>query len=761
MASLNSIIFTPPPKKQRPPAFNVSPPRKPMLKAPFKHQILLRSAVLSQTPMLNSPEPPGVEPAGPRNQTAYVDLVMGMKIKAFAKMVLGLALLQLASPSSLSLAQSQLQRDAPDTNTISPEIAQASLENAAGKVLAPPATDASPITPLEPAAEVVRLAQAGLDESVMLSYVTNSPNKFALDSQRIIYLTDIGVPSAVITAMLQHDATVTNTLPAPRLVQPVAPPPPPAAAPLGAGSTTAAVEDPAAPPAPINPSYTYFYDSLSPYGSWIDVEGYGLCWQPTVMAVNRGWQPYFDHGHWVNSDCGWYWSSGYSWGWAPFHYGRWFRHNRWGWCWAPDTVWGPSWVTWRYNDAYCGWAPLPPTACFRPGLGFTFWGHPVGWDFTFGLGVGWFNFVAIGDVCSPHPWQHRLPAHEAVAVYSRTVVSHQIVEGRNHEKIHRGLPAEHIIAKTRGDLRPVRVHETTDLAKATRIQQTQSGGRSITAFRPNLPQPSATHQSVWVGGGIKPAPPNSSPARSGSGFTGSGSLFDSGVKHPVSTRPSHRSETVPVFKTFAPAPANNPSPAVNPGSAPKPASGRIESSPNLAHPAERISKHPPLSPASFHETSADSEHRSGLTVDQPPVNNATTARQPEVTAPLRTTPPRQKVWPEQRVFVPQNTRTWQSQQQPTTPSLAPAAKINPSAPSVTAPANQLRPQPQWTAPIPRQNLERPAAQHVTEPIMAPAPRPPIAPVHPTPAPQPGGPANPNQNQHRPDNNNSPNPRNGR
>ena len=68
--------------------------------------------------------------------------------------------------------------------------------------------------------------------------------------------------------------------------------------------------------------------------------------------------------------CGWYWMSDYSWGWAPFHYGRWFHHARFGWCWMPDTVWGPSWVTWRYSDDYCGWAPLPPGAIYRAGVGF-------------------------------------------------------------------------------------------------------------------------------------------------------------------------------------------------------------------------------------------------------------------------------------------------------------------------------------------------------------------------------------------------------
>ena len=109
----------------------------------------------------------------------------------------------------------------------------------------------------------------------------------------------------------------------------------------------------------------YFYDTLAPYGTWVQVDGYGRCWQPLVVVSEPGWQPYCDRGHWVYTDAGWYWMSDYSWGWAPFHYGRWFHHERFGWVWTPDTVWGPSWVTWRYSDDYCGWAPLPPFTAYR------------------------------------------------------------------------------------------------------------------------------------------------------------------------------------------------------------------------------------------------------------------------------------------------------------------------------------------------------------------------------------------------------------
>jgi len=59
--------------------------------------------------------------------------------------------------------------------------------------------------------EVIRFTESGVDESVMLAYVTNSANAFGLSADDIIYLADIGVPSSVVTAMLQHDLLLKRT----------------------------------------------------------------------------------------------------------------------------------------------------------------------------------------------------------------------------------------------------------------------------------------------------------------------------------------------------------------------------------------------------------------------------------------------------------------------------------------------------------------------------------------------------------------------
>ena len=64
------------------------------------------------------------------------------------------------------------------------------------------------VRPSAPVAEVIKLADSGVDESVMLAFVTNSTSTFNLGAEEIIYLNDIGVPSAVVTAMIQHDQVV-------------------------------------------------------------------------------------------------------------------------------------------------------------------------------------------------------------------------------------------------------------------------------------------------------------------------------------------------------------------------------------------------------------------------------------------------------------------------------------------------------------------------------------------------------------------------
>lgn len=135
-------------------------------------------------------------------------------------------------------------------------------------------------------------------------------------------------------------------------------------------------------------SYQTFYDQLSPYGNWIYYPGRGYCWVP---QVDNDFSPYLTNGHWVYTDAEWTWVSDYPWGWAAFHYGRWFFDAEYGgWLWSPGYQWGPAWVTWgEYGGFYC-WAPLG-------------WGEPL-------AGSIWaqrhWYFVHRDLICNEHLMNH-------------------------------------------------------------------------------------------------------------------------------------------------------------------------------------------------------------------------------------------------------------------------------------------------------------------------------------------------------------------
>ena len=132
-------------------------------------------------------------------------------------------------------------------------------------------------------------------------------------------------------------------------------------------SAPAPAPPPPPPPAPApEVSYQSFYDDLSPYGQWIDNPEYGYVWMPNV---GPDFKPYATNGHWVYTDEGWTWASNYSWGWATFHYGRWFYEDGYGWMWIPGNEWAPAWVSWRNSPDYYGWAPLGPSVSISVSAG--------------------------------------------------------------------------------------------------------------------------------------------------------------------------------------------------------------------------------------------------------------------------------------------------------------------------------------------------------------------------------------------------------
>ncbi|MCW3128327.1 MAG: hypothetical protein JWO03_3985 [Bacteroidetes bacterium] len=105
-------------------------------------------------------------------------------------------------------------------------------------------------------------------------------------------------------------------------------------------------------------SYQAFYDDLDRYGSWIQNPTYGYVWVP--LQAGAGFSPYLTNGHWEYTDYGWTWVSDFEWGWATFHYGRWYEDPGYGWVWVPGYDWAPAWVVWGEYDNYYCWAPAWP-----------------------------------------------------------------------------------------------------------------------------------------------------------------------------------------------------------------------------------------------------------------------------------------------------------------------------------------------------------------------------------------------------------------
>jgi hypothetical protein len=155
-----------------------------------------------------------------------------------------------------------------------------------------------------------------------------------------------------------------------------------------------------------------FRPALDPYGSWVDDPNYGTVWVPSADVVGGDFSPYVTGGHWAYDD-DYTWVSDYSWGWAPFHYGRWAYTGR-GWGWIPGRRYSGAWVSWRTGTPgwdYVGWAPLAPTWCWHGGNA---------------VGIGFaprapFAYVGRNDLFSPAVGRNivRGPILHSVAVHAQ------------------------------------------------------------------------------------------------------------------------------------------------------------------------------------------------------------------------------------------------------------------------------------------------------------------------------------------------------
>lgn len=217
-------------------------------------------------------------------------------------------------------------------------------------------------------------------------------------------------------------------------------------------------------------SISYFHEQLSPYGRWVDREGYGQVWVPYVAA---GWRPYTT-GHWVYTDQGWAWVADESWGWAPFHYGRWFYADG-GWGWVPGTVWAPAWVAWRNGGGYVGWAALPPAVGFSFGVGVVFGGV----DLNVAIVPAYYSFVSERAILEPRlatvivaPERNVTIIRNTTNVTNYTVVNNRVVNnGVSVQRIQQvtGRPVPRVSTANQ-----VGLYQPPVIARAARVTKAES-----------------------------------------------------------------------------------------------------------------------------------------------------------------------------------------------------------------------------------------------------------------------------------------------
>ncbi|MFM7604622.1 MAG: DUF6600 domain-containing protein, partial [Prosthecobacter sp.] len=225
------------------------------------------------------------------------------------------------------------------------------------------------------------------------------------------------------------------------------------------------------PPAPVQPpqsngrDYSLFYDRLAPHGRWVDVSGYGLCFQPGLARTST-WRPYVD-GCWSWSTLGWAWQSNEPFGWATYHYGRWVHLSRHGWIWVPGCEWAPAWVAWRQSRDYIGWAPLPPepSPCFS---------IQRDCDSRYRLGPASYIFISVTNFVRPSYTTLCQPVSYNSSIFTQTVNNTQIVAcgGAAHRGtplfMHHGGPPRHQIEQIcqqtppQTQLRPIEHHKLAE-----------------------------------------------------------------------------------------------------------------------------------------------------------------------------------------------------------------------------------------------------------------------------------------------------------
>src|SRR5690349_9287431 len=146
-----------------------------------------------------------------------------MKVRIVGKWGWGVALLVLSlgasclaqdsrAPAAQTSSVEEESTNAPPAKSIEPTVAETTnaveITEAPVSPIAQQKTVPPNIHPTRPLAEIIKLANSGVEEGVMMAFVTNSTSTFNLSAEEIIYLKDIGIPDHVVTAMILRDQTL-------------------------------------------------------------------------------------------------------------------------------------------------------------------------------------------------------------------------------------------------------------------------------------------------------------------------------------------------------------------------------------------------------------------------------------------------------------------------------------------------------------------------------------------------------------------------
>jgi hypothetical protein len=218
-----------------------------------------------------------------------------------------------------------------------------------------------------------------------------------------------------------------------------------------------------------------------------------------MPSVAPDFMPYGSNGHWVYTDQGWTWDSDYPWGWATFHYGRWFFEDGYGWMWIPGNEWAPAWVSWRQSPDYYGWAPLGPQVTMSASFNGGYNPPPHYWC-----------FVPQRYVASPQvnnyfvsQQQNVTIIHNTTIIQNTTVNNTTIINNNVNNRVtvnnYAGGPDPAQVSRVSGTvIRPIQLRESSRPGE-------NSGAGMLSIYRPRINTASAP------GGGASaaaPAPPH-------------------------------------------------------------------------------------------------------------------------------------------------------------------------------------------------------------------------------------------------------------